>query len=311
VLNALLRRLEHSGTALALDEALVEIERVATQDDDGGFHLRTSTRQLRARNLLITTGGQSYPGSGTTGDGYRFAAQFGHTIVPPRPALVPVTTDAQWVRSLRGITIPDVRVRVVVPPDENAKSSKPRVLADRRGSLLFAHFGLSGPAILDVSRAVSRHEHPRTLSLLCDFLPELSAAELESQIQDRAAAAGKKQLVNLLPEELPHRLCEALLVASGLDPALRAAEVGAKVRGRAVEAIKQQAIPVSGTCGFGKAEVTAGGVALGEVDSKTMRSKLAAGLYLAGEVLDLDGPIGGYNFQVAWSTGYLAAISVD
>ena len=321
VLNALLRRLERSGAELALGEALVEIGLVETglveierADGEGksrGFILRTVKRQLYARNLLITTGGQSYPGAGTTGDGYRFAEQFGHTIVPPRPALVPVTTDAEWVRSLRGITIPDVRVRVVEPPAEGAKSSKPRVLADRRGSLLFAHFGLSGPAILDVSRAVSGHEHPRTLSLVCDFLPELSPAELESQIQDRAAAAGKKQLVNLLPEELPHRLCEALLVAVGLDPALRAAEVGAKVRGRAVEAIKQQAIPVSGTCGFGKAEVTAGGVALAEVDSKTMQSKLAAQLYLAGEVLDLDGPIGGYNFQAAWSTGYLAAISVD
>jgi predicted Rossmann fold flavoprotein len=310
VLNALLRRLERSGAVLALDEALIEIERSDVADETGGFLLRTSKRQVHASNLLITTGGQSYPGCGTTGDGYRFAAQFGHTIVPPRPALVPVTTDAQWVRSLRGITIPDVRVRVIEPPADNAKSPKPRVLADRRGSLLFAHFGLSGPAILDVSRAVSGHEQPRTLSLVCDFLPELSAAQLDDQLRERAAAAGKKQLVNLLPEELPHRLCEALLMAGGLDPALRAAEVGAKVRTRAVEAIKQQAIAVSGTCGFGKAEVTAGGVSLAEVDSKTMQSKLAAGLYLAGEVLDLDGPIGGYNFQAAWSTGYLAAQSI-
>lgn len=311
VLNALLRRAERSGVALALDEALLEIER-----NDVGFLLRSSKRHLRTTNLLITTGGQSYPGCGTTGDGYRFAAQFGHTIVPPRPALVPVTTDAAWVRNLRGITIPDVRVKVVEPAGEQveakkSKSGKPRVLADRRGSFLFAHFGLSGPAILDVSRAVSGHDHPRTLSLVCDFLPDISSADLDALLRGRAETAGKKQLVNLLPEELPHRLCEALLAASGLEPTLRAGEVGSKVRAQAVEALKAQAIPVSGTCGFGKAEVTAGGVSLVEVDSKSLQSKLVPRLYLAGEVLDLDGPIGGYNFQAAWSTGYLAAMSME
>ena len=138
-----------------LDEPVVKIDR-----DETFFVLRTSKQSLQTRNLLLTTGGQSYPGCGTTGDGYRFAAQLGHTIVPPRPALVPVTTDAAWVRSLRGITIPDVRVQVIEPPPDDAKSNKQRVLADRRGSLLFAHFGLSGPAILDVSRAVSGHATP-------------------------------------------------------------------------------------------------------------------------------------------------------
>ncbi len=176
---------------------------------------------------------------------------------------------------------------------------------------MFAHFGLSGPVVLDVSRAVSGHANPRSLSLECDFLPDVSAAKLDECLRDRAAAAGKKQLSNLLPEELPHRLSEALLLAANLDPGLRAAEVGAKVRCHVVAAIKRQAIPISGTCGFTKAEVTAGGVSLAEVDSKTMQSKLVERLYLAGEVLDLDGPIGGYNFQAAWSTGYLAALSME
>jgi predicted Rossmann fold flavoprotein len=149
------------------------------------------------------------------------------------------------------------------------------------------------------------------LSLLCDFLPNVKPAALDEQLRSRAAAEGKKQLVNLMPEELPHRLCESLLAAVGLDPAMRAGEVGTKARAQAVTAIKAQAIPVSGTCGFGKAEVTAGGVSLAEVDSKTLQSKLASRLFLAGEVLDLDGPIGGYNFQAAWSTGHLAALSME
>ncbi len=306
VLDALLQKLARSGAVLATEEPLLEITRA-----DSGFELRTAKREIVARNLVITTGGQSYPGSGTTGDGYRFAAELGHTIVPPRPSLVPITTDEVWVRELRGITIPDVLVRVVEPAAADAKSTKPKVLAERRNSLLFAHFGLTGPAALDVSRAVSGHASPRSLRLVCDFLPNLKQHEFDEQLRAAATDAGKKQLVNLLPDVLPHRLLLALLQAAELDPTLRAAEVGTRVRTRAVEAVKACVIPISGTMGFRKAEVTAGGVALNEVDSSTMQSKLAAGLYLAGEVLDLDGPIGGYNFQAAWSTGYLAGTSIE
>jgi predicted Rossmann fold flavoprotein len=263
-----------------------------------------------ARNLVLTTGGQSFPGSGTTGDGYRLAAELGHTIVPPRPALVPITTDADWVRELRGITIPDVHVRVVEPAAEGAKSAKPKVLAERRGSLLFAHFGLTGPAALDVSRAISGHTSPRSLRLVCDFLPNVKANQFDEELRTAAAGAGKKQLVNLLPDLLPHRLAVALLGQADLDPSMRAAELGTKARAKVVEAVKACPIPVSGTMGFRKAEVTAGGIALGEVNSSSMESKLVPGLYLAGEVLDLDGPIGGYNFQAAWSTGFLAGSCV-
>ncbi len=306
VLDALLQKLERSGAVLATEEPLVEVTRA-----DSGFQLRTAKREIHARNLVLTTGGQSYPGSGTTGDGYRFAAELGHTIVPPRPSLVPITTDALWVRELRGITIPDVLVRVVEPAAADAKSTKPTVLAERRSSLLFAHFGLTGPAALDVSRAVSGHPNPRTLRLMCDFLPNVKQHEFDEQLRTAIAEAGKKQLVSLLPEVLPHRLLVALLQAAEVDPALRAAEAGTKARTRTVEAVKACSIPVSGTMGFRKAEVTAGGIALGEVNSSTMESKLVPGLYLAGEVLDLDGPIGGYNFQAAWSTGYLAGSSVE
>ena len=286
---------------MALDEPLEEIERAAN-----GFSLRTSKSALTASRLLITSGGQSYPGCGTTGEGYAWARQFGHTIVPPRPALVPLTTDAPWVRELRGITVPDVAVRVMQSGDPAASSSKARALAERRGSFLFTHFGLSGPVVLDVSRAVSGHANPRSLALECDFLPSISAAELNDMLARLSAAEGKKQLVSLLPELLPRRLAESLLSAAELSPTQKAAEAGAAMRARVVDAIKRAAIPLSGTLGFKKAEVTAGGVSLDEVDSRTMQSKLQPNLYLAGEILDLDGPIGGYNFQAAWSTGFLA-----
>jgi predicted Rossmann fold flavoprotein len=300
VLAALLGRLERSGATLALEEPLIELTRAGDV-----FMLRTPRRSLTAERVLITTGGQSYPASGTSGDGYRWLAAFGHTIVTPRPALTPVTTDASWVRELQGVTIGDVQVRVV--DSEITGGWRGSLLAERRGSFLFTHFGLSGPVVLDVSRVISGHARPRGLALICDFLPNVSEAELNERVKQEAATAGKKQLGGLLAAMLPRRLNEALLRTAGLVPEARAAELSRADRAHWVAAIKRQAVPVSGTRGFKKAEVTAGGVALDEVDSRTMQSRLVPGLYLAGEVLDLDGPIGGYNFQAAFSTGWLAA----
>ncbi len=292
VLDALLRRLHRSGATLALGEPLLDLERAETD-----FALATPTRSVQARRVILTTGGQSYPGSGTTGDGYRLAAKFGHAIVPPRPALVPITVAAPWVAELRGLTTPDVKVRVL---------DGSQVLAARRGSLLFAHFGLSGPVILDVSRAVSGHPNPTTLVLEIDFLPGTNEPDLDEFLRAESLASGKKQLAVVLSERLPRRLCDTLLLGLGLPADRKAAGLSKVDRTRLVQAIKRQTLPVTGTLGFGKAEVTAGGVSLDQVDSRSMRSKLLPDLFLAGEVLDLDGPIGGYNFQAAWSTGWLA-----
>jgi predicted Rossmann fold flavoprotein len=296
VLAALLRRLERSGATLALGEPLLDGRKV-----DEGFEVVTPLRAVTATNVVLTTGGQSYPGSGTTGDGYRIAAQFGHTIVPPRPALVPLTVAPPWVADLRGITLPDVGLRIL---DDG------EVLAARRGSLLLAHFGLSGPVVLDVSRVVSGHCQPQRLLAEIDLLPELREEALSDWLRAEAAAAGKRQLAGILATKLPRRLCDTLLTLVGLPIDRPAAGMRKDERARLVQVVKHLAIPLTGTLGFKKAEVTAGGVSLDEVDSRTMRSKKIAGLYLAGEILDLDGPIGGYNFQAAWSTGWLAGSSV-
>jgi predicted Rossmann fold flavoprotein len=296
VLDALLRRLERSGATLALGEPVVAMRRSET-----GFFLDTAMRALNGDKVILTTGGQSYPGVGTTGDGYRFAAQLGHRIVPPRPALVPLTTNLPWVAELRGITIADVGVRIL---------EQEKVQAQRRGSLLFAHFGLSGPVILDVSRAVSGHAQPQTLVLEVDLLPALPAAALDEWLRTESLSSGKKQLAVVLAQQVPRRLCETLLEHAGLVKERKAAALTRAERQRLVRAVKHLPIPLTGTLGFKKAEVTAGGVALDEVDSRTMQSKLAPHFYLAGEILDLDGPIGGFNFQAAWSTGWLAGASV-
>ena len=292
VLDALLRRLRRSGATLALEEPLRALE-----PRPPGFALTTPHRIVGASRLILTVGGQSYPGSGTTGDGYSFAARLGHTIVPPRPALVPITVDAPWVAELRGVTLPDAAVRVM---------EGMTALQAGRGSLLFAHFGLSGPVVLDLSRTVSGHPQPRSLTLDLDLLPAWKESDLDEHLRVESAASGKRQLAAVLAGHLPRRLCDALLPQAGLPADRKAAALSRPDRARLLDRLKRLRLPVTGTLGFGRAEVTAGGVSLPEVDSRTMQSKLVPGLYIAGELLDLDGPIGGYNFQAAWSTGWLA-----
>jgi len=210
-----------------------------------------------------------------------------------------VTAKASWIRDLRGVAVPDAEVRVTGAP-----GGKPP--ARSRGAVLFAHFGLSGPAVLDVSRAVGGPG----LVLECDLLPDLSAPTLDGLLRDAASASGKKKVEGVLTEALPRRLAEALAGRAGLPPGRKAAELTKDERGCLVESIKRLCIPVSGTLGFERAEVTAGGVSLSEVDPRSMESRIVPGLFLAGEVLDLDGPIGGYNLQAAFSTGWAAGGSV-
>jgi predicted Rossmann fold flavoprotein len=295
VLEALLRRLLRSGARLALSEPLVAVDPTAS-----GFLLSTACRILNAQRIVLTTGGASYPGCGTTGDGYAWARQLGHSVVPPRPALVPITTTAPWVAPLRGITLADVSVHVIRRQGQTALT-----LDHQRGSLLFTHFGLSGPAILNASRTVT--QGPVTgLSIECDLAPELTEAQLGEWLKDQLAREGKRQVSTILAERIPVRLAETLARLAEIPEGQRAAELSRAGRLRLVQLLKGLPIPVKGTMGFKKAEVTAGGVVLDEVASRTMESKRVPGCYFAGEILDLDGPIGGYNFQAAFSTGWLA-----
>jgi predicted Rossmann fold flavoprotein len=296
VLDALLRRLHRSGASLVLSEPVREL-RPQDGDTAGRFTLTTSLRVLTAGRVILTTGGQSYPGSGTTGDGYALTARLGHAIVKPRPALVPVRVAAPWVAGLRGVTLPDIGLRVLDGPDTLAKA---------RGSLLFAHFGLSGPVVLDISRAISGHPRPETLMLELDLLPSRREAELDDWLRQESTASAKKQLAVVLSAHAPRSLCDTLLTLAGLAVDRRAAALSRADRAKLVNLVKRLRVPVTGTLGFEKAEVTAGGVDLAEVDSRSMRSLRVPDLFIAGEVLDLDGPIGGYNFQAAFSTGWLA-----
>lgn len=295
VVEALKRILQRSGAKMLLETPVQEIERAGE-----GFVMRTPSGEITAEKIVLTTGGQSYPGCGTTGDGFVWAKLLGHKIVPPRPALVPLLSDAAWVHELSGVTVPDVGVRIV---EGEATSAKPQ--AAGRGSFLFTHFGLSGPVVMDVSRAVTARPDSGSWVALCDFVPAMN----EQQLSDRITG-GKQTALAVVAEWLPKRLAEALFVEVEVPIDCRVAELSKKRRNQLLQALKRMPIPIRGSQGFKKAEVTAGGVDLREVDSKTMQSKLCPNLYFAGEILDLDGPIGGYNFQAAFSTGWLAGESV-
>ena len=274
-------------------------------------------RTLICQSLLITTGGLSYPGCGTTGDGYAWAEQFGHSIVDTVPALVPLLNDQQWVNELKGITIERAHLQLFENPSEpnttenqdappTKKKRKPKCLADREGSFLFTHFGFSGPAPLDVSREVARHPQRKTLRLVCDFLPTVKHEALVNRLMEKKSGEGKQQASGLLADYFPRRLSDQLLQHADVDPTTRNAELSKAHLLRLVDSVKRLPFGLNGTLGFEKAEVTSGGVSLKEVDSKTMQSKLQPNLFFAGEVLDLDGFIGGFNFQSAFSTGWLA-----
>jgi hypothetical protein len=300
VLDALLRRLERAGVTPACGEPVKDLAR----DTDSGFRIVTARRTLTASRVLIATGGMSYPGCGTTGDGYRWAAVLGHTVILPRPALVPVAANDPWARALQGIVVGDARVRVVGAADAAPATAK---ATDRcRGALLFTHLGLSGPAVMDASRALGGRRAPAAPALELDLLPDVPRAEVEASLRSAAAASGRKQPAGLLPEALPRRLRDALVARAGVPADRRASQLTREERARLVDAVKALRVPVRCTLGFAKAEVTAGGVALDEVDPRTMESRVVPGLFLAGEALDLDGPIGGYNLQAAFSTGWLA-----
>jgi predicted Rossmann fold flavoprotein len=297
VLQALEAMRKRSGAELALEEAVESITR-----DGDGFLVSTARRKFRVAKVVLTVGGQSYPGCGTIGEGYAWAKSLGHTIIPPRPALVPLLSTASWVHDLSGVTVPDVRLRI---GEVGAKA-----IAERGGSFLFTHFGLSGPVVMDVSRVITERPQATQWQAVCDFVPDIKEDAITNRLAAEAAASGKKSVANILAEIAPRRLVEALFQQARIPDDRRIAELSKAERIGLVQGLKATAIPISGSMGFKKAEVTAGGVSLAEVDSRTMESKVTPNLFIAGEILDLDGPIGGYNFQAAFSTGWLAGESV-
>jgi hypothetical protein len=305
VLDALLRRLEGSGAVLRAGSPVRAVRAAADGAPARGFEVEVgdagggAVSVARAREVVVATGGLSYPRSGTTGDGYAIARAFGHTLVDARPALVPIVTGEPWVLELRGVSTPRARLTAYVAG---------LAAGEREGALLFTHFGLSGPVALDLSSVLVRAPgYPAGAEIEIDHLPAVPADSLEARLREAAASGGARLVRSALQGLLPERLSEALVArVAGVPADRRLAALSKEERRRLVRAVKAARVPVSGDRGFAQAEVTSGGVALDEVDPRTLESRRHPGLRFAGEVLDLDGPIGGFNFQAAWSTGWLA-----
>ena len=292
VLDALLDANAQAGGTLRRG---VKVRRIAPEGE--GWSLQTGDQTFRSRAVILCTGGLSLPRTGSQGDGYGWATALGHTLVPTCPALTPLRGAGGWAADLRGITLP-VLLRLNV-------AGKRR--AEYEGSFLFTHFGYSGPAPLNLSRHWIREGwDSKDLRVIASFLPGWTPERAQEWWTARAAASPKRAVHNPLAEPLPARLAETLCELAGLPRDLPIGQTPRGERNRLLASLTAFDLPVAGALGYEKAEVTAGGIALDEVDAGTMMSKRAPGLFLAGEILDVDGWLGGYNFQWAWSSGTAA-----
>ncbi len=256
----------------------------------------------RADAVIVTTGGASYPATGSTGDGYRLAESVGHTIVPIRPALVPLETAGDVAPRLQGLSLRNVTVRVWV----NGKKQ-----AEAFGEMLFTHFGLSGPIILSLSRqVVDALRLGQRVILSIDLKPALDEGKLDARLLRDLDAHGKQQFRTILKGLLPSKLISVCTDLMDIPPDKMAHQITSEERQRLRAWLKDFRLEVTGHRPFTEAIITAGGVDTREVDPRTMASRLVEGLYFAGEVLDVDADTGGYNLQAAFSTGWVAGRSV-
>jgi len=263
--------------------------------------VRTPEGILPARAAVLTTGGASYPGTGSTGDGYRLAREAGHTVVPTRPALVPLVTAGDAAQKCQGLSLRNVRVTVWLDGQKSESAF---------GEMLFTHFGVSGPIILTLSRGVVDALHAqKRVQISIDLKPALDEKKLDARLRRDLDANGKKQFHTLLKGLLPQKLIPVCMEQIAIPAEKVCNQITAAERKRLRTWLKDFRLTVTGHRGYRQAIVTAGGVALNEVDPRTMASRLTPGLYLAGEVLDLDADTGGYNLQAAFSTGWLAGRS--
>ncbi len=280
-----------------------------TTDNAPRFSLSTiDNRTFTATKLILAVGGQSYTRMGTTGDGYTIAAALGHTIVQPRPAIVALLCKEEWPKSISGLAVENVEVRIEVSgPLPRLATGKPTPTIN---DMLFTHFGLSGPAVLNPSEIVAELlEKFPTVTLRMDFVRQRTVDELSALCRQWQQNHGKKLVKTMLAELIPQRLAEKFCELLNISLEQTCANLTAAQIHQLIERLKVSRFTIHDTRGFKEAMVTAGGVALSEVNPRTMESKLVPGLYLVGEVLDLTGPSGGYNLQLAFSTGHLAGVS--
>ena len=260
--------------------------------------VRTDQEQIPAGKVILATGGCSYPATGSTGDGYRMAAQLGHTVIPPTGSLVPLEEAGTDCGQMQGLSLRNVAVRLV--------HEKGKCVYRDFGELLFTHFGLSGPTVLSASAHMGK---PGAYQLVIDLKPALEEGKLDARILRDLELYQNRSMVNALTDLLPRSMIPVILRRTQIPETLEANSLTRQQRHSLVRELKNFAVPIAGKRPVEEAIVTSGGVKTGEVNPKTMESKRVPGLYFAGEILDCDAYTGGFNLQIAWSTAYAAAMA--
>jgi len=299
VLQVLLRRCAELSISILTQHRVHDIGWEAFASGQAGvFLVQHEPGTVYARRVIMATGGRSLPRTGSDGTGWTIVRRLGHTVTETYPALVPlVLREDMFHAELSGLSL----------PVELSTFASGKLIDRRTESLLWTHFGISGPGVMDASRHwILAHARGQTVELRGNFLPGQSFAQVEKKLIDAAIARPRVSTGKVLAEQLPDRLAAALARRAGIDPGVPLSQLSRTQRRTLVRALTACVLPVEHERGWNFAEVTAGGVPLQEIDYRTMASRKVPGLYLVGEMLDCDGRIGGFNFQWAWATGYLA-----
>lgn len=297
VIAAFSRELKSLGVSVSLHTEVKEL--LCEQDKVCGV-LLTNGKKMKADAVIVATGGISYPSTGSTGDGYRFAKETGHRVTELLPSLVPMEVRQWYAKELQGLSLRNIEICIT---DGKKK------LYEEFGEMLFTHYGVTGPVILSASSVVGKTLRKKELTLHIDLKPALSEEQLDKRILREFDANHNKQYKNSIDSLFPAKLKPVMIELSEIEPEKKVNEITKEERQRLVHLIKDFTMTLTGLRGYNEAIITKGGVSVKEIDPGTMESKKMKGLYFAGEVLDLDAVTGGYNLQIAWSTGYLAGIN--
>ena len=297
VIRALEQEMKRLGVEVSLQS---EVKEILTGEGSAKGVLLSSGKKLYGDAVIIATGGISYPSTGSTGDGYRFARSCGHKVTDLFPSLVPMEVKEWYAKELMGLSLRNIEIRIT-----DGKKS----LYEEFGEMLFTHYGVTGPVILSASSIVGKRLKERELTLHIDLKPALTEEQLDKRVLREFEANHNRQFKNAVDSLFPAKLKPVVIELSGIPEEKKVNEITKEERKHFVHLIKDFNMTLTGLRGYNAAIITKGGVSVKEIDPGTMESKLVKELYFAGEVLDLDAVTGGYNLQIAWSTGYLAGLS--
>lgn len=296
IIKAFERFLEHNKVKVKLNTRIIDVEYskgkfllISENGNEGIFD-----------RLIISTGGKSYPATGSTGDGYMFTKKLGHTITPLKPSLVPMETKEEWVKSLMGLSLKNVTLAAFI---------NGRKIHEEFGEMLFSHYGITGPIVLSMSNVINKYDN-KSIHLIIDLKPALSIEKLDQRVLRDFELYKNKQIKNGLIKLLPQKLIPVVIKIAYIDETKQVNQITKEERRRIVETIKGLPLTFKKFRPIEEAIVTSGGVSTKEINPSTMESKIVPGLFFTGEVIDVDALTGGYNLQIAYSTGYVAGMNV-